>query len=101
MKLLITDIFGCAKVRNNVIFSNGYDVMNNFAKFEKFLSHSTIIPSFIIVRSQMPELDGEAKSSPPPPNLNIFFLISCKVLLTTEALCATYLTREFGGALEQ
>ena len=41
MKLLITDIFGChntAEVRNDVIF-NGYDVMNCFAKFEKFLPH--------------------------------------------------------------
>ena len=35
--------------------NNGYDVMNNFAKFEKFLAHSTIIPTFMIVGSQMPE----------------------------------------------
>ena len=49
MKLLITDIFGCchkAKARN--------DVMNYF---EKFLPHSIIIPSFMTIRSQMPELD--------------------------------------------
>ena len=37
--------------------NNGYDVMQYFAKFEKFLPHSIIIPSFMTVRSQMPELD--------------------------------------------
>ena len=32
--------------------------MNYLAKFEKFLTHtSIIIPSFMIVGSQMPELD--------------------------------------------
>ena len=31
--------------------------MNYFAKFEKFLPHSIIIPSFMTVGSQMPELD--------------------------------------------
>ena len=31
--------------------------MNCFAKFEKFLPHSIIIPSFMTVGSQMPELD--------------------------------------------
>ena len=36
----------------------GYDVMNYFAKFEKFLiPHSIIILSFMTVGSQMPELD--------------------------------------------
>ena len=67
MKVLTTDIFGChdkAKVRNDVIFkqlNNGFDVMNYFAKFEKFLPHSIIIPSFMTIGSQMPELDwGEA-----------------------------------------
>ena len=48
MKLLITETFGCrnkAKVRNDGILFNGYDVMNYFAKFEKFLPHSIIIPS--------------------------------------------------------
>ena len=43
MKLPITDIFGCrdtAEVRNEVIFKNGYDVINCFAKFAKFLPHS-------------------------------------------------------------
>ena len=44
--------------------NNGYDVMNNFAKFEKFLPHSITIPSFMIVGSQMAELDRGA--SPPP-----------------------------------
>ena len=37
--------------------NNGYDIMNYFAKFEKFLPHSTIIPSFMTVGSQVPELD--------------------------------------------
>ena len=32
--------------------------MNYFAKFEKFLPHRIIIPSFMTVGSQMPELDG-------------------------------------------
>ena len=38
----------------------GYDVMNYFAKFEKFLPHRIIILSFMTVRSQMPELDRGA-----------------------------------------
>ena len=37
--------------------NNGYDVINYFAKFEKFLPHSVIISSFMTVGSQMPELD--------------------------------------------
>ena len=37
--------------------NNGCDVMNYFAKFEKLLPHSIIIPSFMTVASQMPELD--------------------------------------------
>ena len=37
--------------------SNGYDVMNYFAKFEKFLPRWIIIPSFMTVGSQVPELD--------------------------------------------
>ena len=68
MKVLISDIFGCrdkAKVRND-IFNNGYDVMNYFAKFEKFLPHSVIIPSFMTIGSQMPELDRGAFLPPPP-----------------------------------
>ena len=41
--------------------------MNYFAKFEKFLPHNKILPSFMTVGSQMPELDwGEA---PPPYKL--------------------------------
>ena len=31
--------------------------MNYFAKFEKFLTHSIIIPSFMTVGSQLSELD--------------------------------------------
>ena len=41
--------------------NNGHDVMNYFAKFEKFLPHSIIIPSFMTIGSQMPELDGPYK----------------------------------------
>ena len=37
--------------------NNGYDVMNYFAKFEKFLPHSKNIPSFMTIGSQMPELN--------------------------------------------
>ena len=43
--------------------NNGYVVMNYFAKFEKFLPLSIIMPSFMIVRSQMLELD---RGLPPP-----------------------------------
>ena len=60
MKLLIKDISGCCdktKVGNDVIVNNGYDVMNYFAKFEKFSPHNIIIPSFMTIGSQMPELD--------------------------------------------
>ena len=37
--------------------NNGYHVMNYFAKFEKFMPHSIIIPSFMTIGSQMPKLD--------------------------------------------
>ena len=37
--------------------NSGHDVMNCVDKFEKFLPHSIIIPSFMSVGSQMPELD--------------------------------------------
>ena len=50
--------------------NNGPDVMNFFAKFETFLPHSIIIPSFMTVRSQMPELD-EGAFLPPPPQYKI------------------------------
>ena len=60
MKLLITDIVAVATQQKSEITSylkNGYDIMNCFVKFEKFLPHSIIIPSFMTVGSQMPELD--------------------------------------------
>ena len=66
MKLLIADIFGCVTQRKSEMTSylnNGYDVMNSFAKFEKFLVHSIIIPSLMTVGSQMTELDR--KGVPP------------------------------------
>ena len=45
---------------------NGYDVKKYFAKFEKFVHHGIIIPSFMTIGSQMPELYwGEAFLSPP------------------------------------
>ena len=47
--------------------NSGYDVMNYFAKFEKFSPHSIIVPSFMTVGSQMTELDLEASLPPPPP----------------------------------
>ena len=46
--------------------NNGYDVMNYFAKFDKFLPHSIIMPSFMTVESQMPELDWQGFFAPPP-----------------------------------
>ena len=70
MKLLITDIFGCrnkAKSEMTSYLKNGYDVMNYFAKFKKFLPHIIIIPSFVTVGSQMLELDQGAFLPPPPP----------------------------------
>ena len=47
--------------------NNGYGVMNYFAKFEKFLPHGIIIPSFMAIGSQMPELDWGGFLPPPPP----------------------------------
>ena len=46
---------------NFFIYSSKY-----FAKFEKFIPHSIIMPSFMTVRSQMPELDWGAFLPPPP-----------------------------------
>ena len=43
---------------------NGYDVMKYFAKFEKFIPHSIIIPSFMTIGSQVSELEWGL--SPPP-----------------------------------
>ena len=45
-------------------FNSGYDVINCCAKFEKFLPHIIIIPSFMSVGNQMPELD-RGELSPP------------------------------------
>ena len=74
IKLLITDIVGCQvtqqKSEMTSYLNNGYDVMNCFAKFEKFLPHSIIIPSFMSVGIQMPELDrGRGAFLPPPPHI--------------------------------
>ena len=48
--------------------NNGYEVMNYFATFEKFLPHSIINPSFMTIGSEMPELDpgGGGLLCPPP-----------------------------------
>ena len=40
--------------------------MKYFAKFEKFLPHSIIIPGFMTIGSQMPELDLGPFLPPPP-----------------------------------
>ena len=45
--------------------NNGYDVMSYFAKFKKFLPHTIIIPSFMTVGSEMPELGRGAIWHPP------------------------------------
>ena len=37
--------------------NNGHDVINYFAKFEKFIPQNIIIPSLMTIGSQMPELD--------------------------------------------
>ena len=69
MKKLITDIFGChdtVKVKMTSYLNNGYDVMNCFAKFEKFLPHSIIISNFKTVGSQMAELEREGAFYPLP-----------------------------------
>ena len=39
---------------------NGYDVMKYFTKFEKFIPHSIIVPSFMTIGSQMPKLEWGA-----------------------------------------
>ena len=50
--------------------NNGYDVLNYFAKFEKFLPHSIILKGFMTVGSQMPELDQGEGVCPSPYNLS-------------------------------
>ena len=50
--------------------NNGYDVMNYFAKFEKVLPRSIIIPSFMTIGSQMAELD-QGGFLPLPPRYKI------------------------------
>ena len=48
MKLPLHTFFGCSdtvKSQMTSYLNNGYDVMNCFAKFEKFLPHSITIPS--------------------------------------------------------
>ena len=49
--------------------NNGYDAMSCFAKFGKFLPHSIIMPSFVTVGGQIPELDWGVRVGiglPPP-----------------------------------
>ena len=45
---------------------NGYDVMKHFAKLERFIPHSIIMPSFMPIGSQMPELDSGGFLPPSP-----------------------------------
>ena len=70
--------------------NNGYDVMKYFAKFEKFIPHSIIIPSFMTTGSQMPELDRGAFLPPPPPykigNQNIPYKLGLKTKQSIEQL---------------
>ena len=59
MKLLIRHFLAVTtkwKSEMTSYLNNGYGIMKCFAKFEKFLPHSIMIPSFMTVR-QMPELD--------------------------------------------
>ena len=37
--------------------NNDYDVIKYFAKFDKFIPHSIIMPGFMTIGSEMPELD--------------------------------------------
>ena len=72
MKLLITDILAVKTKRKQEMTSylnNGYEVMKYFAKFEKFLPHRLIIPSFMTVGCQMPELDRGLFAPLPPYKL--------------------------------
>ena len=46
--------------------NNGYDFMNYFAKFEKFLPHKISYQVLMTVGSQMPELDREGAFLLPP-----------------------------------
>ena len=46
--------------------NNGYDIMKYYAKFGKFMPHSIIMPRFMTIGSQMPELDWGAFCPPPP-----------------------------------
>ena len=69
IKLLITNILVVStqgKPEMTLYLNSGNDVMNCFAKFEKFLPHSIIILSFMSVGSQMPELDGRLFCRPLP-----------------------------------
>ena len=71
MKLLITDILAVAtkgKSEMTSYLNNGDDVMNYFAKFEKFLPQMISIPIFMTVGSQMPELDRGLFA--PAPHVN-------------------------------
>ena len=45
--------------------NNGHDIIIYFAKFENFAPYSIIIPSFMTIGSQMPELDWEGAFWPP------------------------------------
>ena len=74
MKLLIIQTFlAVATKRKSEMTSylnNSYDIMNYFAKFEKFLPHTIIIPSFMTVGSQMPELGREGGGGLFCPHIN-------------------------------
>ena len=50
---------------------NGYEVIKYFAKFEKFMPYSIIMPSFMTIGSQLPELDCGGGLFCPPPRYKI------------------------------
>ena len=72
MKLRITDIFATKRKSEMTSYlNNGYDVMKYFAKFEKYIPHSIIIPRFMTNGNQMPELDRGAFLPPGSQNTHI------------------------------
>ena len=71
-EITITDLFSCReeslKSEMTSYLRNGDDVIMCFVKFEKFLPHSIIMPSFMTVRRQRSELDRVAFLQPPIHN---------------------------------
>ena len=67
-KNLIFDGKSGLKLEMTSYSDNAYDVTHFFYCFEKFLAYTLFVPSFIVVRHQMAELNwGEGFLPPPPP----------------------------------